>query len=75
MEIFSIDLTVNEMQLLRQSLEIITITGKDAKFVVNLQLKLEQELAQIQNMLKQAELSRQEELITLMEADQKKTKK
>lgn len=75
MEIFSIDLTVNEMQLLRQSLEIITITGKDAKFVVNLQLKLEQELAQIQNMLKQAELSRQEELTTLMEADQKKTKK
>lgn len=75
MEIFSIDLTVNEMQLLRQSLEIITITGKDAKFVVNLQLKLEQELAQIQNILKQAELSRQEELTTLMEADQKKTKK
>ena len=75
MEIFSIDLTINEMQLLRQSLEIITITGKDAKFVVNLQLKLEQELAQIQNMLKQAELSRQEELTTLMEADQKKTKK
>ena len=64
MEIFSIDLTINEMQLLRQSLEIITITGKDAKFVVNLQLKLEQELAQIQNMLKQAELSRQEELTT-----------
>lgn len=31
-----------EMQLLRQSLDIITITGKDAKTVATLQIKLDQ---------------------------------
>lgn len=30
-----------ELQLLRQSLEVITIAGKDAKTVANLQIKLE----------------------------------
>jgi hypothetical protein len=75
MDVFSIDLTVNEMHLIRQALEIITITGKDAKFVVNLQLKLEQELAQIQEMLKQAESAKQKELQTVIESEEKKPKK
>jgi hypothetical protein len=75
MDVFSIDLTVNEMHLIRQALEIITITGKDAKFVVNLQLKLEQELAQIQEMLKQAESAKQKELQTAIESEEKKPKK
>lgn len=75
MDVFSIDLTVNEMHLIRQALEIITITGKDAKFVVNLQLKLEQELAQIQDMLKQAESAKQKELQTVIESEEKKPKK
>jgi len=75
MDVFSIDLTVNEMHLIRQALEIITITGKDAKFVVNLQLKLEQELAQIQEMLKQAESTKQKELQTVIESEEKKPKK
>ena len=44
MNIFSIDLTVNEIQLLRQSLDIISIKGTDAKFLANLQIKLENEL-------------------------------
>jgi len=75
MDVFSIDLTVNEMHLIRQALEIITITGKDAKFVVNLQLKLEQELAQIQEMLKQVESAKQKELQTVIESEEKKPKK
>jgi len=48
MNLFSIDLMHGEIQLLRQSLDLISISGKDAKFVANLQVKLEQELAQIQ---------------------------
>ena len=31
-----------ELQLMRQSLDVITITGKDAKVVAQLQIKLEQ---------------------------------
>lgn len=31
-----------ELQLIRQSLDVITISGKDAKIVANLQLKTEQ---------------------------------
>ncbi len=34
--------TIIEIQLLRQSLDIITISGKDAKTVANLQSKLEE---------------------------------
>jgi len=34
--------TTVELQLMRQSLDVITISGKDAKTVANLQIKLEQ---------------------------------
>ena len=40
-EIFSIDLTLNELNFIRQSLETVTIQGKDAKFLVSLQMKLD----------------------------------
>jgi hypothetical protein len=33
--------TLSELQLLRQSLDVITITGKDAKTVATVQVKLE----------------------------------
>ena len=36
--------TINEIQLLRQSLDIITIQGKDAKLVAALQVKLEEQI-------------------------------
>lgn len=53
MDIFSIDLTSREIALLRQSLDVITITGKDAMFVGNLQYKLEAELQNIQAIIAQ----------------------
>jgi hypothetical protein len=34
--------TIVEIQLIRQSLDVITILGKDAKIVANLQSKLEE---------------------------------
>tara|TARA_R110002126_G_scaffold79812_4_gene198045 strand:- start:1180 stop:1419 length:240 start_codon:yes stop_codon:yes gene_type:complete len=75
MNIFSIDLTVNEIQLLRQSLDIISIKGTDAKFLANLQIKLENELIQIQEILKQEESKKQEDLQYIIEKEEKKSKK
>lgn len=75
MNIFSIDLTVNEIQLLRQSLDIISIKGTDAKFLANLQSKLENELLQIQEILKQEESKKQEDLQHIIEKEEKKSKK
>ena len=72
MDLFSIDLTVNEIQLLRQSLDIITITGKDAKFVASLQSKLERELNEIANMLNAAEIKKTQDLQAVLAADAKK---
>lgn len=40
--------TLNELSLLRQSLDIIPITGKDAKYVTQLQLKLEQHISELE---------------------------
>lgn len=75
MDLFSVDLTQSEIQLLRQSLDIITISGKDAKAIANLQFKLEHEITSIQAMLRQAELQKQQELIEAVETEKKKTAK
>lgn len=72
MDLFSIDLTVNEIQLLRQSLDIITITGKDAKFVASLQSKLEHELNEIANMINAAEIQKAQDLQAALAVDRKK---
>ena len=47
MDLFSIDLTPQEISICRQALDIITITGKDAKTIAGLQMKLEAEIAEI----------------------------
>ena len=75
MNIFSIDLTVNEIQLLRQSLDIISIKGTDAKFLASLQIKIETELIEIQKMLTQQEVEKQAALQELIEKEEKKAKK
>jgi hypothetical protein len=71
MNIFSVDLTVAEIQLARQSLDVISISGKDAKLVATLQIKLETELTQIQNMITQAETKKSATLQKVLEADKK----
>ena len=71
MNIFSIDLTVAEIQLARQSLDVISISGKDAKLVATLQIKLETELTQIQNMITQAETKKAAGLQKALDADKK----
>jgi hypothetical protein len=51
MDIFSIDLTKMEIAFIRQALDVVSITGKDAKFLAGLQLKLEREMIEIEKML------------------------
>ena len=65
MNIFSIDLDPNEIQFLRHALDIVSIKGTDAKFVANLQIKLETELIQIQEIIKQEETKKQEGLVKI----------
>ena len=60
MEIFSIDVTHNELAFLRQSLDVVSVSGKDAKFLANLQTKIETELLQIEQ-IKQAEEQKKRE--------------
>ena len=72
MNIFSVDLTVPEIHLLRQSLDVITITGKDAKFLANLQNKLDSEILNIQQTIKQIEAQKQLELQQVLVAEAKK---
>jgi hypothetical protein len=48
---FSIDLTPQEISVLRQALDTITLSGKDAKYIASLQIKLETELSEIQKQL------------------------
>ena len=75
MNLFSIDLSPNEIALLRQSLDIITIPGKDAKFIANLQQKLEHELSEINNMVNIQEQQKQAELDAFIKAEAKKAAK
>jgi hypothetical protein len=37
--------TIAELTLMRQALDVITITGKDAQYVAQLQVKIEQQLS------------------------------
>jgi hypothetical protein len=62
MDIFSIDVTHNELAFLRQSLDVVSVSGKDAKFLANLQTKIETELFQIEQMKQAEEQKKREDL-------------
>jgi len=74
MDVFSIDLSIPEIQTIRQSLDLITIAGKDAKFLAALQTKLESELSQIDQMIKSADVKKHQELQKALAAEARKTK-
>ena len=75
MDIFSIDVTYNELLFIRQTLELPTISGKDAKFLAGLQIKLENELLQIEQMKQQVEFEKQQALEAIIKAETPKSKK
>lgn len=72
MDIFSVNFTVNELNFIRQSLETVTIQGKDAKFLATLQVKIEHELAEIQKMM---QVEEQKKMLALSETISKTTSK
>lgn len=72
MDIFSIDVTHNELAFLRQSLEIVTVSGKDAKFLATLQVKIENELMQIEQMKQAEEQKKRESLQQLISHEEAK---
>jgi hypothetical protein len=75
MNLFSIDLSPNEIALLRQSLDVITIPGKDAIFIATLQQKLDHELSEIGKALNAQEQQKQVELDAFIKAEAKKAAK
>lgn len=62
MDIFSVNFSVNELQFIRQSLDLVTIKGSDAKFLAGLQIKIETELLEIQQMMQSEEQKKKENL-------------
>jgi hypothetical protein len=73
MMVFSIDnLQIGEIRLLRQALDVIQITGKDAQYVANLQLKLESEMKQIEEFIKTEELKKAEGIEKIEKANKPK---
>ena len=75
MNLFSIDFSLNELAFIRQALEGVTIKGADAKFLANLQNKLEYEINQIQQMLTQSELEKQASLQEIRQHEENKALK
>ena len=75
MDLFAVDFSFNELQFLRQSLDLVTIKGTDAKFLASLQFKIETELAEIQQMQLQQEIEKQAAFQEIVEREEKKAKK
>lgn len=73
MDIFSVDFTANELNFIRQALDLVTVKGTDAKFLAGLQIKIENELVEIKNMLDQEELKKQEGLNQIAAQEVKKS--
>ncbi len=72
MIMYPIELSKEEFGLLRQSLDIIQIQGKSAKFVANLQDKLDEQLFQIDMNLKMEEAQKIEQLVDLQKREKAK---
>jgi len=73
MDIFSIDLTHNEIVFIRQTLELPSISGRDAKFLASLQTKIENELAEIERIKAEEEQKKARDLQAIIEVDQSKS--
>ena len=73
MDIFSIDLTHNEIVFIRQTLELPSISGRDAKFLASLQIKIENELVEIERIKAEEEQKKAKSCQETIEADQSKS--
>ena len=75
MDLFSVDLTYNEIVFIRQTLELPSISGRDAKFLANLQIKIENELAQIEQRQAAEAQKKAEDLQAIINIEQSKASK
>ena len=73
MNLFAIDFSHAELNFLRQALETVPIQGRDAKFCASIQIKLEQELEEITQMLKAEEESKTLGLQQIVQHEEEKT--
>ena len=73
MNIFSVEFSHAELNFLRQALETVPIQGRDAKFCASIQIKLEQELEEITQMIKAEEESRMLGLQQMIQHEETKT--
>jgi hypothetical protein len=73
MNLFAIDFSHAELNFLRQALETIPIQGRDAKFCASIQIKLEQELEEITQMLKTEEEAKILSLQQIVQHEEEKT--
>jgi hypothetical protein len=73
MNIFSIDFSHAELNFIRQALETVPIQGRDAKFCASIQIKLEQELEEITQMIKAEEESKMLGLQQIIQHEENKT--
>jgi hypothetical protein len=72
MDMFQVDLSVQELQAIRQSLDTITLVGKDAKFLAGLQMKVEYKLSEIEKYYQSLQDEKQTSLQKVLEEDSKK---
>ena len=61
---YDVTMTLDELVFIRQSLDAVNIQGKNAKFVAQLQIKLESEIEEIKNHVEEQE---REKLLALSE--------
>lgn len=76
MEIYSLDnLTLREVKALRKSLDFIPITGIDAMFIGTLQLKMNEQIQQIETHINSQNSSKNQSLEQAIKQDKKSSKK
>ena len=74
MMIYSLeDLNLREIRAIRKSLDYIPITGIDAAFIAILQNKIQQQIQQIEDFLKQEEVEKQNSLAEAIQNDTQST--
>jgi hypothetical protein len=75
MFIVSMDFTPNELTFVRQALDLVSIKGTDAKFLANLQTKIEEELINLQKMAEEEEKRKVEVQQQIIAAETAKSSK
>lgn len=74
MDIIQSDLTFSpeELSFIRQVIDLATISAKDAKFVANIQVRIEHELQQMQDMVNNQEAEKRRQLEEIKSSSKKK---